>query len=134
MPESIPRELWYVYGIVMPELSRAKPPAGVDDARVHVEEEHGLGALVSVLDGTEYEPATLEARSGSVEWLSPRAIAHDRVLTWASDHGPVIPLPMFSMFSGSSAVHGMLRDRASQLAATLAHISAAAAHPPAKTE
>ena len=34
-----------------------------------------------------YAPAALEANSGDVEWLSPRAVAHDRVLTWASDHG-----------------------------------------------
>src|SRR6185437_9384026 len=119
MPESIPRELWYVYGIVVPELSRAEAPAGLDDAAVHVEEEAGLGALVSMLDAREYGPTVLETRSGSVEWLSPRAVAHDRVLTWASDHGPVIPLPMFSLFSGSSAVHSMLRERAPQLAATL---------------
>jgi hypothetical protein len=58
-----------------------------------------------------------------VEWLSPRAVAHDRVLTWASDHGAVVPLPMFSLFSGEEAVRQMLADRATQLARTLSRVA-----------
>ena len=56
--------------------------------------------------------------------MSPRALAHDRVLTWASDHGAVVPLPMFSVFSGADAVRDMLRERATQLASLLAHVGA----------
>jgi len=41
------------------------------------------------------------------------------VLTWASDRGAVVPLPMFSLFSGEDAVRGMLRERAAQLQAAL---------------
>src|SRR6185312_3815844 len=70
----------------------------------------------------EYEASKLEAQSGNVDWISPRAMAHDRVLTWASDQGPVIPLPMFSIFSGASAVHEMLRNRGAQLVETLEHV------------
>jgi hypothetical protein len=44
------------------------------------------------------------------------------VLTWASDRGAVIPLPMFSLFSSADAVDRMLSDRSSQIAATLARI------------
>ena len=74
---------------------------------------------MSVLGDADYAPTAIEANSGDVEWLSPRAVAHDRVLTWASDHGAVVPLPMFSLFSGEDAVHRMLSDRSSQLASTL---------------
>lgn len=122
MPASAARDLWYVYGIVSPDMPRGRLPAGLDDAAVVIEREGSVAALVSVLDAGAYEASSLETNSGSVEWLSPRAIAHDRVLTWASDQGPVIPLPMFSIFSGASAVHEMLRNRGAQLVETLEHV------------
>jgi hypothetical protein len=119
--------LWYVYGVVDGEFSASVMPGGLDDAAVFVEpsENRKVAALVSCLDQPDYQPAALEERSGSVEWLSPRALAHDRVLTWASDHGAVVPLPMFSLFSGRPAVQTMLGDRTEQLAAALARIGTA---------
>jgi hypothetical protein len=116
--------VWYVYGIVPASLDGSCAPAGLDDASVTLESwpDHEVAALVSVLRGPTYEPATLEAKSGDVEWLSPRAVAHDRVLTWASDHAAVIPLPMFSLFSSADAVRAMLRDRGPHLDRTLKHI------------
>jgi hypothetical protein len=122
--------LWYVYGIVPAQATPASPPAslpsGLDDATVSVERGEGsnVAALVSVLTGPDYTPDSLEAKSGEVDWLSPRAIAHDRVLTWASDRGAVVPLPMFSMFSGRDAVQEMLRARGAQLSSALARVGA----------
>ena len=116
--------LWYVYGIVRAAAARSSTPAGLDDVSVSVEpsETGDIAALVSLLDGPEYEASKLESQSGNVDWISPRAIAHDRVLTWASDQGAVVPLPMFSLFSGRAAVHDMLRERAAQLDAALTRI------------
>lgn len=111
--------VWYVYGIVPPTLDPGRAPEGVEDARVAIEAENGLAALVSVLPAGDYGPAPLERNTADVEWLGPRAMAHDRVLSWASDHAAVVPLPMFSLFSTRDAVHGMLRDRAVQLSAAL---------------
>ena len=97
-------------------------PAGIDDADVAIERHAGVAALVSVLDDASYAVSAIEAKSGDVEWLSPRAIAHDRVLPWASDHAAVIPLPMFSLFSSADAVDRMLSDRSSQITTTLTRI------------
>src|SRR3954467_7655304 len=116
------QSIWYVYGIVPEKAAMSSPPAGLDDARVAIDRHAGVAALVSVLDGESYGPDAIEASSADVEWLSPRAIAHDRVLTWASDHGAVIPFPMFSLFSGADAVHDMLGDRSAQLGAALARV------------
>lgn len=115
--------LWYVYGIVPAGLATSSFPSGLDDAEVVVEHDGGVAALVSRLDASAYAPDAIERNSADVEWLSPRAMAHDRVLTWASDHGPVVPLPMFSLFSGPDAVRSMLRDRSPQLASTLDRVS-----------
>jgi hypothetical protein len=119
--------VWYVYGIVPASLSPATLPSGLDDSDVRLERngDGRVAALVSVLDGERYSPAALESTTGDVEWLSPRAMAHDRVLTWASDRGPVVPLPMFSLFSGESAVQAMLSERSAQLSSTLAEIGSA---------
>ena len=122
MASAATHSVWYVYGIVPEDTPMASVPSGIDDAAVAIERHAGVAALVSVLDDSSYAPASIETNSGDVEWLSPRAVAHDRVLTWASDHGVVVPLPMFSLFSGEDALHRMLSDRSSQLASTLAHI------------
>jgi hypothetical protein len=116
--------VWYVYGIVPASLSPAAAPTGLDDAAVRVQrgDDGGPAALVSVLDGDRYAPAALEATSGEVDWLSPRAMAHDRVLTWASDKGAVVPLPMFSLFTSGDAVRTMLRDRGAELSTTLGRL------------
>ncbi|MEO7082837.1 MAG: GvpL/GvpF family gas vesicle protein [Gemmatimonadaceae bacterium] len=115
--------LWYVYGIVPGAMSASSMPAGLDDAQVSLQQQDGVGALVSQLDASVYGPDMLETSSGDVEWLSPRAVAHDLVLTWASDRGAVIPLPMFSLFSSGNAVEKMLHERAPALTATLAHVA-----------
>ena len=101
----------------------APESAGLDDAPVALEAEGGVAALVSVLRGPNYAPNAIETSSGDVEWLGPRAVAHDRVLTWASDHGPVVPMPMFSLFSGRDAVHAMLRERGDELRDALARVA-----------
>ncbi len=114
--------IWYVYGIVPGEFTGGALPEGLDDTRVSVERHGDFAALVSLLDGESYAPGRVEQSSGDVEWLSPRAMAHDRVLTWASDRGAVVPLPMFSLFSGRDALRAMLDERASQLSSSLARV------------
>jgi len=115
----------YVYGIVSSAIDLASAPAGVDDARVALERCDGVAALMSAVDGDVYAPAALEQSTGDVEWMSPRAVAHDRVLTWASDRGEgaVVPMPMFSLFTGADAVQRMLRERSSQLGETLRRVA-----------
>src|SRR4051812_10452761 len=122
MTSAAAHSIWYVYGIVPADTPTASAPGGVDDAAVVIERHGDVAALVSVLDDPAYAPNAIETNSGDVEWLSPRAVAHDRVLTWASDNGAVVPLPMFSLFSGEDAVRRMLSDRSSQLVTTLERV------------
>jgi hypothetical protein len=123
MSARVSNSIWYVYGIVPSTMPETVLPDGLDDSGVALERNDRVAALVSVLDGAQYAPAALETNSGDVEWLSPRAVAHDRVLTWASDHGAVVPLPMFSLFSGQQAVRAMLSERSSQLTSALTRVA-----------
>lgn len=123
MASSTAQSVWYVYGVAPVAMASSSPPSGLDDVGVTFEREGELTALVSVLDGSTYAPDRIEQTAGDVEWLTPRARAHDWVLTWASDLGPVVPMPMFSMFSGREAVRAMLRERSAQLSETLARVA-----------
>jgi len=101
----------YVYGIVRPGFDAARAPTGLDDSMIELVQSGKLGALVSRLDAATYGPAAIERSSAEVSWLSPRALAHDRVLTWAQEHGGVLPMPMFSLWGSDDALRRMLDDR-----------------------
>jgi len=113
------RSVLYVYGIVPPLFELGRAPDGVEDAALRLVDGGTASAIVSDLDAERYSPAAVERATEDVEWLAPRAVAHDRVLTWASDRGPVVPLPMFSFFSSDDAVRAMLDSRRGELTAAL---------------
>jgi hypothetical protein len=112
----------YVYAVIDADASPARIPEGIDDTAVEVEREGNLAALVSAVNGTVYAGAEVEARSGDIDWLGPRARAHDRVVTWASDRGAAVPFPMFTMFRDRAGVRAMLRTRQQEIAASLARV------------
>lgn len=116
--------IWYVYGIVPAGLELRDAPAGIDDEPVLLDVRDGLGALVSALDADDYAPERIEQRVGDMGWMGPRAAAHDRVVTWASDHGPVIPFPMLSsIFRDRDAVRASLHEKHAQLAEALERVA-----------
>jgi hypothetical protein len=85
-------------------------------------EEDNVAALYTRVDAALYA-AGVDERLADVAWLAPRATAHDGVLTWASDAGPVVPLPLLSLFRSEDAVRAMLRERAAQLVRLLADVA-----------
>ena len=105
----------YVYAVVDADTSLAGAPTGIDGAPVEAERDEDVAALISAVDAQVYAGSEVEARSGDIEWLGPRARAHDSVVTWASDRGAAVPLPMFTLFRDRSGVRGMLRDRRESL-------------------
>jgi hypothetical protein len=115
--------LTYLYAIVPATFDGAGAPAGVDDARVVLEREGDLGALVSSVDGNTYRESEIESRIADMSWLGPRAMGHDRVVTWASDAGPVVPVPVLSLFRDPASVRAMLAEQRGQLRATLDRVA-----------
>src|SRR5206468_9968935 len=59
--------------------------------------------------------SAVEEHSADVSWLSPRAMSLDRVLTWAQEHGGVIPLPMFSLWASDASLAKSLSTQAKEL-------------------
>jgi hypothetical protein len=120
-----PRDLCYVYGIVAENFDASRAPAGLDDAAVSVEKNGRIGAIVSRVPESTYGASSVEENSGDVAWLSPRAMAHDRVLTWAQEHGGVIPMPMFSLWRSEDALNKSLAAQASDLSRVFERVSGA---------
>ena len=115
----------YVYGVVAGALDLSDAPRGVEGARVVAVGDDGLTALSSLVPARDYAPESVEARSGDVSWLGPRAEAHDAVLTWTSDRAEVVPFTMFTLFSGSDTVRAMLRERRGPLEDVLSRVRGA---------
>lgn len=112
----------YVYGVVPASIRLVGSPPGVDDSPVETFIAGEIAALASRLDAGAYGP-NVNDRVGDVAWLGPRASAHDRVLTWASDAGAVIPLPILSLFRSEQAVRDMLSERKVELTAMLERVA-----------
>lgn len=115
----------YVYGIVPATLDVGAAPPGIDGESVRAERAGSLAALASPVDAAVYAGGEAEARAGDVSWVGPRAVAHDAVLTWASECGGVIPLPMFTLFSDAAAVRAMLCEREGTLVPVLGRVAPA---------
>lgn len=118
-------DVWYVYGIVRDDFDPGRAPAGLDDTPVRVAKSGRIGALVSRLPGSGYSATDVESKSGEVAWLSPRAMAHDRVLTWAQEHGGVVPLPMFSLWGSEDTLARSLAEQASDLTRVFERVAGA---------
>lgn len=94
----------------------------MDDAAVRAECDGGLAVVCSLLDAATYAGGEAESRAGDVEWIGPRAVAHDAVLTWASEAFDVVPFPMFTLFSSAEALRSMLHERRASLVGTLSRV------------
>ena len=118
----MPDRVLYAYAVTPAALDASGAPAGIDDATVRMVVEGDMATLVSSVDTGSYAPDRVELLTEEVGWVAPRAAAHDAVVTWAGDRGPVIPLPIFTLFHDDSRVREMLRERASELRATFERV------------
>jgi hypothetical protein len=98
-----------------PSLDLSRAPLGIDDHPTHLVRVDAVAAVVSTLPAETYTGAQLEHHLADIEWIKPRAVAHDRVVTWISDHVPVIPLPMWTLFSDEAQLAGTLAQQSTQL-------------------
>ena len=114
--------LCYVYGVVPASISTATAPTGIEKGSVSLIPNGDHAALATSVSAADYSPTRVEALTADVDWVSERAMAHDRVLTWASDNGAVIPFPMWTLFRDAKAVKAMWRKRLDELNKTFARL------------
>ena len=114
--------LCYVYGVVPASITTETAPKGIEQGNVNLIPNGEYGALATSVRAEDYAPARVEALTADVDWVSERAMAHDRVLTWASDNGPVVPFPMWTLFRDVPAVKAMLSKRLAELRETFSRL------------
>jgi hypothetical protein len=115
--------LCYVYGVVRSSVDTATAPKGIDGGAVSLISNGGISALATSVSADDYAPERVESLTADVDWVSQRAMSHDRVLTWASDNGPVIPFPMWTLFRDAKAVKAMLAKRTEEVEKTFKRIA-----------
>ena len=101
----------YVYCVVPATFVLSDAPHGIDRAPVRSIVRGDIAALVTAVDAELYSGDAPAERMGDPEWLTPRAVAHDAVITWAADRDAVVPFSMWVMFSDEQSVSTMLHDR-----------------------
>ncbi len=114
--------LCYVYGVMPSSADTTTAPPGIDGGPVSLIPNGSVAALATSVSAGDYAPDRVEALTADVDWVSSRAIAHDRVLTWASDISQVIPFPMWTLFRDGKAVKAMLTRRMAELERTFERI------------
>ena len=115
--------LCYIYGVVASQHETSGAPKGIDGGKVTLIASGDLCALATAVGAEDYASDRIETLTADVDWVSQRAMAHDRVLTWASDLGAVIPFPMWTLFRDAKKVKAMLADRAEELRDTFARLA-----------
>jgi hypothetical protein len=106
--------LYYVYAVVPSRIAIEAAPAGIDGRAPELVADGDVAALTGRVDAAVYGSG-IDERIADVAWLAPRATAHDAMLTWASDLGAVVPLPLLSLFHSQHAVRAMLAKRRDEL-------------------
>lgn len=101
--------LTYLYAVV-PE-DAPEPPAelrGVEGTHVRLLRAGGVAAVVGEVPAEEYGEEVLDARLADLPWVGERGAAHETVLLWYADRGPVLPLALFSLHRGEARVRERL--------------------------
>lgn len=102
----------YLYGIAPAEVS--DPPStllGVEGQPVVVERMGEVAAILSEVPAAEYATDRLNAHLEEVAWVGERGLAHERVLAWFVDQGPVLPLRLFSLHRDHRSLAERIRDQ-----------------------
>jgi Gas vesicle synthesis protein GvpL/GvpF len=112
--------LSYLYGIVPADAP--DPPAeltGIDGGAVRVVRGERVGALVSDVAEDAYADEVIDARLPDLAWVGERGLAHERVLDWYAERGPVIPLSLFSLHRDEALVRQRIEGEAERYAGAL---------------
>jgi hypothetical protein len=111
--------LVYLYAVVPADT---EPPAdlrGLEDGEVRLLPAGDVAAVVSEVPASDYSDETLDSHLSDLSWVGARGVAHERVLDWFLERGPVVPLSLFSLHRGQALVRERFAPESARLAALL---------------
>lgn len=71
----------------------------------------------------EYGGERIESRLSDLDWVSERALAHERIVEHFAAAGPVLPMKLFTLFHGDERAVAHLRERREEIEQVLDHIA-----------
>ena len=111
--------LRYLYAITDARAARLVAGTelrGIEQAQVEPLVEGSLLAATSVVPASDYDEGPLNAHLQDMDWLAPRAAAHQDVNAKLLEiTGAVHPLAFGAIYRGAEGVRGLLRSRAEEL-------------------
>jgi hypothetical protein len=112
-------ELRYLYAVAEARASGAITRGdlrGIDDARVEPIVEGALLGATSAVAAADYDERPLNEHLQDIDWLAPRAAAHQNVNARLLElTGAVVPLAFGAIYRGAEGVRALLRSRADEL-------------------
>jgi len=99
-------------------LPGASPPRTVDLG-------DGLALVASDVPLPDYAAEAIEERLADLEWVSARALAHERVVEHFAAAGTVLPFQLFTLFTDEARAKADVAGRRPQIARTLERLRGA---------
>lgn len=117
-------ELVYLYGIV-PGDQTEQPDTlrGIDEGPVELHRIGGIAAVVGWVSEDTYSDEALDARLDDLAWVGARGLAHERVLDWFAERGPIIPSSLFSLHQGIDRLEARIRGEEDDFLRLLGRLS-----------
>lgn len=99
----------YVYGFVLSAAETAINGFGLDaNSPLHCIQEREITAVISTVDTSQFTGATGDKNLNDINWVGPRALAHQQVAEQLGHHSPVLPTRFGTMFSSCARLHSFL--------------------------
>lgn len=109
-------KLYYLYGVVPADAEVPDDGVrGIDGRPVELITAGVVAAAVSEVDATRYQDESLNARLSDLSWVGERGLAHEQVLDWFLERGPVVPSSLFSLHRGAERVRERFEPEAERL-------------------
>lgn len=112
-------ELRYLYAVADARAKDAIAGAdlrGIEGGRIEPIVEGALLGATSVVPGSDYDERPLNEHLQDLDWLAPRAAAHQDVNAKLLElTGAVVPLAFGAIYRGPQGVRELLRSRAAEL-------------------
>ena len=120
-------ELLYLYAVVAAgEAGSAvgdDAPRGIDDGSIEALIEGAVAGIAGRVPAVEFDEAPLNANLARMEWLAPRAEAHQRVNAHVAERSAAsLPLSFGTVFRSEDSLRRSLRERADELSQRLAAV------------
>jgi hypothetical protein len=111
--------LVYLYAVVPGDTEQPDGLAGLEDSPVQLLRVGEVAAVISELPADEYSDDRLNEQLSDLSWVGARGVAHERVLDWFLERGPVVPLSLFSLHHSRERVRERFQPESGRLSELL---------------